>query len=592
MKHLFPRTKALTVLLTALVVAGMVLGAAAFLAPSVSAANTGNAVTTFQGASVLLHARSGPFATSNSSPHAAGVQQSPRLAPLPFMHPKTHARPLANAQSVMPQADALNMDSGMARRGAGRVLNNDKGLDSVDSFNTNGFLLEPPDEGLCVGNLNLGNGVQKVLWPIVNDTVEITAPNGTRLAGPLNLNQFFGEPAAEAMSDPRCAFDTVSQSWFFLVLAIDPNGDTHTDLLAISVSFSTNEVQLDTTEATNAAGGCPCFGDQPKLGFDRFNVYTTDDQFSNTTGNETGDTLFAVSKADLVNHAAMVHSNEFMNLALAGIPVLSLEPAINMDRTRNEPLLNSFPFDASGNNTELEASLGLWSFNDADDVEAGKVATLTATVIASPTYAFPVPAMTTNGLALAANSNDDRMQQVEFVNGNLFGALDSAVAFGGDPVTRDGAAWFEIHTDANARGNHLSGHVIDHGVVGVRGAFILNPAIVVTTRWTIGLGFSVTSPTLNPSSAFAVRAAGSRRFGSVHITALGAGPDIGFTCQGAFVGTGQECRWGDYSWSTLDPNGRDMWMASENTVSDVATQSAGVQTNWGNQMWEVSGSDD
>lgn len=588
--HLFSRKKALTVLITGLIISAMALGTAAFLStPAAAAAAPGNTVTTFHGTAVTVPAHSGPLSMSGGSVHVAAVaqQQGPRLIHLPFVHAHSQAHiAQASVNASMPQGEAV----GFSRR-VGTVLQNFKGPDSVDSFNTNGFVLEPPDQGLCVGNLNLGNGIQEITWPFANDVTEITSTNGTRLAGPINLNQFFGEPANEGMSDPRCTFDTASQAFYFVVLAIDPNGDTHTDLEVITSAFVSNVIHLDTTEANNAAGGCPCFGDQPKLGIDSTNVYTTDDQFSNASGAETGDTLFIVSKADLLNHATMVHTAEFMNLSLAGIPVLALQPAVTIGRSsQHEFLLNSFAFDAQGNNIATSHMLGLWSVNDPDDVSQGQMPTLSATTIHSPTYAFPVPAESTNGHALAAQSSDDRMQNVEFINGVLYGALASAVNVRGDPVTRDGASWFAILPVAI--GSHLFGAVIDHSVVTVPGAFVLDPAIVVTNDRTIGLGFSVTSPTLNPSTAFTVRNAGHARFNDVQITAMGSGPDEGFTCQPPFVGTGQECRWGDYSWSTLDPNGDDMWMASETIVPDVATQTANgmtLQTDWGTHVWEVQG---
>jgi hypothetical protein len=54
----------------------------------------------------------------------------------------------------------------------------------------------------------------------------------------------------------------------------------------------------------------------------------------------------------------------------------------------------------------------------------------------------------------------------------------------------------------------------------------------------------------------------------------------------------QHCRWGDYSWASLDPNGIGLWMAAEDTVPQIATQiyqGHPFKTNWGTQVWEVSG---
>jgi hypothetical protein len=131
------------------------------------------------------------------------------------------------------------------------------------------------------------------------------------------------------------------------------------------------------------------------------------------------------------------------------------------------------------------------------------------------------------------------------------------------------------------------------GYVAVRGKFLVYPAITQTTEGTTGIAFSITSPTLNPSTGYVVSTSNRNiRFGNAHITAVGSGPDIGFTCKPPLQGTFQQCRWGDYSWSTLDPNGKDLWMAAELTVPQVATQPNFTplsQNNWGTQVWNVKG---
>jgi hypothetical protein len=44
------------------------------------------------------------------------------------------------------------------------------------------------------------------------------------------------------------------------------------------------------------------------------------------------------------------------------------------------------------------------------------------------------------------------MQQVQFINGHLLVALDSALMVDNDPQTRDGAAWFEIKPNVDSHG--------------------------------------------------------------------------------------------------------------------------------------------
>jgi hypothetical protein len=469
-----------------------------------------------------------------------------------------------------------------------KLLHNFNGLNSVDNFNANGFILEPPDQGLCVGFL----GKTKVVNEIINDVTAFYTPNGTLVSSKIDLNTFFGEPFALNVSDPRCYYDTTTQAWFFSVVvytnSLFPN---HSDLLVVNKNLQVAVYQFDTTLPNNTAGQCPCFGDQPKLGIDKNNVYISVDQFGAGAALETGADLFAISKSQLVNEAATVNFAEFDNLSLGGIGVTGLQPAITNSKSNVEYLLNSFPYadEAQLIPNTIEKLLGLWALSDTGNVTSGGVPKLSATIIISQVYGAPVPALTTNGLSLATFTNDSRMQQVQFINGHLLGALDSAVSVDKDPQTRDGAAWFEIRPKVN-NGVIAGGKFEAQGYVAVKGEFLVYPAITQTSEGTTGIAFSITSPTLNPSTGYVVSTSNKGvRFGSAHITATGSGPDIGFTCA---LGFPQQCRWGDYSWSTLDPNGKDLWMGAELTVPQVATQPNFTplsQTNWGTQVWAVKG---
>jgi hypothetical protein len=473
----------------------------------------------------------------------------------------------------------------------GKLLHNFKGLNGVDTFTANGFILEPPDQGLCIGYL----GKTKVVNEIINDVTAFYTPNGTQVSPKIDLNTFFGEPFSLNISDPRCYYDTTTQAWFFSVVvytnSLVPN---HTDLLVVNKQLQAAVYHIDTTLPNNTAGQCPCFGDQPKLGIDKNNVYITTDEFGAAGFSlETGASLFAISKSQLVKEATTVNFAEFDNLTLGGIGVTALQPAINNSNSNVEYLLNSFPYadEAQLIPNTIEKLLGLWALSDTGDVTTGGVPKLSATLITSEIYGAPTPALSTGGRALAPFSNDSRMQQVQYINGHLLGALDSAISIDKDPVTRDGAAWFEIKPHVDSHGKISGGNFEAQGYVGVKGKYLVYPAIAQTYEGNTGIGFSITSPTLNPSTGYVVSTSEHGiHFGGAHITAFGSGPDIGFTCA---LPAPQTCRWGDYSWTALDPNGKDLWMAAELTVPQVATQpntNPPARINWGTQIWEVKGS--
>ena len=584
--------------LIALATASAILAGLAAVGPSVPALAgetitvEGTHSTIARAAAVLPALQPAAPGAQQVEPSLLGGQQRAPFVP-PLLKRQARARGLAAPAELdvasAPHAADVQL---AAAPSEGQLLQNFRGLGNVDQFRLNGFVLEPPDQGLCVGQLLGSTAVAE----IINDAVAFYTPSGDLFSLKADLNSFFHEPFVEAMSDPRCYFDPTTQTWFFTVLALNsaaanflPN---HVDVLVLDAQLRAEFIyQIDVTFPTNTAGLCPCLGDQPKLGIDKNNLYISVDQFDTTLTFETGDSLIVLPKSELIAGRLAVDMAEFHNLALAGLGVTALQPAITTGDSDVEYLLNSFPYADAAQlipNT-ISKLLGLWALSDTAAVGRGGVPKLSATLITSEMYGFPVAARTTNGRSLATFSNDSRMQQVQFINGHLWGALDSAVAVDQDPITRDGAAWFEIQPVLNASGQVTAGTFTDQGYLASAGQYLVYPAITTTAAGTTGIAFSITSPTLNPSTGYAVRNAGAADFGSINLTATGSGPDIGFTCA---LGFPQECRWGDYSWSTLDPNGRDIWMAAERIVPEVSTQNlAGQQfkINWGTQVWEVMG---
>src|SRR5262245_59355153 len=79
---------------------------------------------------------------------------------------------------------------GVSRTGPLQVLSTFRGLNHRQQRTANGgnqFSLEPPDQGLCVGN--------GVVMEIINDVLRFFGPDGTPLGGVHDLNTFFGYPA-------------------------------------------------------------------------------------------------------------------------------------------------------------------------------------------------------------------------------------------------------------------------------------------------------------------------------------------------------------------------------------------------------------
>jgi hypothetical protein len=474
----------------------------------------------------------------------------------------------------------------------GGVLQNFNGLSNVDQQNVNGGAigtLTPPDQGICAGFDALRKGNPAVVWEIINSAAVEYTPSGKVLAGPFSFAQFF-EP--NAFSDPRCFYDTATNTFFFTVISSASFGllnDTFDDIVVM------NAHGVALYQISSSLGGT-CFGDQPKAGYDSNLFYIATDQFCNT--GYLGELLIGIVKAKLVaeaNSVATVSFGDPKPLTIGGIPVLGQEPAFG-DPSSTEYLLNSFPFDAFGNNNTVENLLGFWQVTGDDNI--GK-ATLTGKIISSETYGFTVNAQSTGngsttcqkfpipniscslGLLITSetflNPDDDRMLQVQLVNDShnglqLYASLSTALTIGSDPTNRDGAAWFVL--------NPSTGTITNQGYVAVSGAYMLYPAIFHTVNGTTTMAFTVTSPTINPKAAYVVAKSDTNSFGPVTTIKAGAGPHL------SFADALGQVRWGDYSACESDPNNVDIWCATE-YIPPKADQS--IYDNWGTRVWEVQG---
>jgi hypothetical protein len=472
---------------------------------------------------------------------------------------------------------------------AGTLLKSFDGVSDLDNGTATGFILTPPDQGLCVGPLAVAG--KTVVFEPVNITMRVFDTNGNDLVGvPIPLSALFNEPAfpTEFLSDPRCQFDKSTGDFFFTILAFNFPAETqsHIDVTVVHQDGSANFYKFDTTDATNTARGCPCFADQPLLGIDKYNLYVSGNEFPILPSQFfNGAEVFAISKSQL-DAGAPANFAEFLHISDQGILIETLQPAITYDANAPaEYLLHSFTVDVNGANNSFDHRLGIFAITNQAAVTAGGFPTLSnPTVINSELYAQPNLALQPDN-TLVLNPDDDRMQQVEYINGNLMGALSTAVSIKGDTITRDGAAWFDI--EPSLQGSlTVKAHIKHQGYIAASGLYILYPAILQSKNGTVEMAFSITNGTTNPSAAYAVVPDGkhSSNAGAINVAATGNGTYFDdFSCSGVLP---PGCRWGDYSWITLDPSSSNFWMGSE-YIPPAARQF--FDANWGTRVYEVSG---
>lgn len=446
-----------------------------------------------------------------------------------------------------------------------RVLENFNGVSSRDSAKVNfGAEFEPPDQGLCVGN---GYVVEPV-----NSAYTIYRTDGSKVAGPFNVNKLYGEGSKQFTSDPRCFYDKATNTWFAIILFISANSKHgRTDLAVNPTGNPTTPWTVYHIDGTDLGGnGCPCFGDQPLLGIDQYNIYISTNEFSITGPQFNGAQIYAISKAQLVALSHKVNIVHFGNLKIGGTIAASVQPALTYDTNANaEYFMNSID-----GFKKPSPRLGVWAMTNRQAVGKGGTPTLSSVVISSEPYAVPPPAAQ-KGATTTLDSGDDRMQQTEFINHDLWGALGTAVNIQGDSTQRAGIAWFDVQPYLT--GNTIGGAVIrNQGYVALKGNYLIYPAIQVSPAGTVAMIMTLTGSTRYPSVAYVFMGAGWRSFGYVHLLA-----------QGNTHYSTQSTRWGDYSWAVLDPSGKSFWMATEYIPPKNSQTPDGV-SNWGTRVVEIS----
>jgi hypothetical protein len=501
------------------------------------------------GIATLVSAFATPALASSSREH--GSRQRPA--------------PIVNRAGVAPSFATGVQGSNVEGHGGG-LRANFNGVSSLDSQITNfGAAFEPPDQGLCVGN---GFVVE-----MVNSAFRVYDMHGKTLAGPTNVNAPFHEDFAAFTSDPRCHYDSATNTWFAIILFINDPGTASTLDVAYNTSGdpTTNwsVFRIDTTRVNAPKSfGCPCFGDQPRLGIDASNIYVSTDEFSILGPEFNGGQIYAISKSDLVKHRGNIHFVHYKDLSLGGSLVFAVEPALTFGPAPAEYFLSALDPNGTGDNR-----IGVWALTDVDAVSSGGRPRLSSVIVTTEPYAIP-PQAEQKGSTSLLDSGDDRMQQTQFINGEIWGELDTAVVPAGDTSPRAGAAWFRVQPQLN--GSKLKGAAVTgQGYVVSSGNYVLYPALQADGQGHAAMVFTLTGANRFPSAAYATLRDDASAFGKPVVAATGSGP---------YDATPQ--RWGDYSWAVFDQSSDSVWMATE-YMPPKSSQTTDGRRPWGTRVIQV-----
>jgi hypothetical protein len=473
----------------------------------------------------------------------------------------------------------------------------------------NQFSVEPPDQGLCVGN--------GFVMETVNDVIRVFDTAGNPLTGVVDQNSFYGYAPAiirpstfgPFVTDPSCLYDPDTQRWFHVVLTLDRAGTTaaftgknHLDLAVSNTSDPTGSwtiyrlpVQDDGTDGTpdhncpltNAGTGHgPCLGDYPHIGADANGFYITTNEYAFFPDDIFhAAQVYAVSKQDLTN-GGTIAVTQIDTLGLDnGHPGFTVWPSTSPQGSAS-PANGGSEFFMSSNAAEevhggtatSSTDLLVWTLSNTSSLNTASPnlnlthGTLTVGVYAIPPKAnqkagdFPLgqclnddPCATfLNGtpdpfkpeVISHLDSNDSRMQQVWYANGKLWGALDTAVGVGG--AQKAGIEWFIV--------NPTVPKLVKQGYLALAGNNLTYPAIATTASGRGVMAFTLVGDANYPSAGYAAIDA-NVGVGDIHVAAAGLGPSDGFTSYKFYVGDPPRTRWGDYGAAQVD--GNSIWIASE-----------------------------
>jgi hypothetical protein len=259
----------------------------------------------------------------------------------------------------------------------------------------NQFSVEPPDQGLCVGNGDVVEVVNDVFNVYSAATGASLLPNNTatnivggfprNVNNAVDLNSFYGYPPAinrstgirgQFVTDPSCIFDAQTQRFFVVALTLETvpttGAFTHVNHLDLAVSQTNNPTggwniyRIDVTNVGTNTGGVnpgPYLGDYPHMGADANGIYLTVNSYPWNSNGFAGAQVFALSKAQLAAGASSVTVQHIDTSGMVNAP---------SDAGSTQPGFTLWPSQSPGTSSFNRANNGTEYFlssNAADEAQ-------------------------------------------------------------------------------------------------------------------------------------------------------------------------------------------------------------------------------
>ena len=391
----------------------------------------------------------------------------------------------------------------------------------------------PPDMGGGVGGgyvVQLLNGVA---------TIDTTA--GAQVSQ-TTLNSFFGGISTQ-LSDPRVIFDPNSQRWFASAITVPGGISSNPNSILLAVSAGASPTSGFTTLSFSSSNSN--FADYPTLGVNNAAVTIGTNDFSTSTGNYVASSLYSVPKSSLtVATPSLTNMTSFAdNTSQIGFtPQAVTNPAAGGTSTS----VLSTGVDQTGNQVYALSTVA-----GANAAGAGlSLNALLSQPFNTSTLVFP-----TQPGGTSYDPGDTRISSGAYQAGNNI-YFANTVSNG----TSDQIAWNVLNATTNG---------LTTGLISIAGLNLTYGSISANANGTFVVSFNGSGSSQNITDYYVICSSITDSCGTPQVALISSNNNYNITAGG-------RNRWGDYSWTTVDPsNPNNFWLfqeyASTITVNNTPT---------------------
>ncbi|MHB8629528.1 MAG: hypothetical protein ACYDBJ_23735 [Aggregatilineales bacterium] len=476
----------------------------------------------------------------------------------------------ANPRVAAPSAPAVSPSAApSAQTGAGEKLPQTP-IDEILGLqitNTAGFV--PPDTMGAVGPTQFLFSVNDHLRAYNKNSPHTQIFDFDEIA-------FWGSTADPAgVSDTHVRYDRLSQRWFITEIDV-PNGNNHI-LLAVSSSADLStatwtQFAIPATGATTATDN-GCFADYDTPGIDQNGIYIGENMFGGVApcgGGYLHTNLYVLQKSSALT--STLHFTSFFNVATGTQGIVTIQGVDSVDS-----LTTGYAIAVKETESPRQ-HLNVWQINNPGSTSPTLSAPTAVTISAENGAEGGV--LTHNNVVSVAPTRpmddiDDRLFSAVIRSGHLWTAHNVIVNSSGDSNgsgrNRDAVRWFDINVSGLTL--NQSGTVFDSASSGFLEYWM--GTVMVSGQGHVAMGLNRANSTTNVQAGALGRLAGDAA-GTMRGFSLFQNSTGDAYYDGSFVPNPAN-RWGDYTYTSLDPcDDMTMW-----TTQEYVAGSADGGIGWG-----------